>query len=691
MTDPDPFDAPAMPGGAAGIARDRYGRPLVTPPGGGKPMAYTRATTIAGILDDRYNLELWKLRQVASGLSRRRDLVALAAAQSTAYATAVERENAEDEKAAKRALDKICGDAMDAAASGAAANLGSALHQFIDEINQGREPVIPADLRNDVDAYRNVMRDWDVVASEQFLVLDELKVAGTADVIGRHRKTGTLAVMDLKGLALDTPIPTPEGWTTMGAIEVGAQVFGSDGQVAAVTAKSETKQIGTYVVTFSDGEQIVCDREHLWWTFSGTNNGVESVTGIEEIAATMFDERGQRQHRVPTALPLDLPIADLPIDAYLLGAWLGDGHNRSGVISKGRDLFSILEADGHALGVEQINTRTDLCIARTVIGLTGKLRAANLLHNKHIPASYLRAAVDQRLRLLQGLMDTDGCWNRPRQRAVFSSTDKQLALEVEELACSLGLSPHFAEVPMFGFGKHVTSYVVDFHPQDLTVFRLPRKAELATDLRSSRRAKRRIIKTVTRGPDVETACIAVDSSNSTYLCGRRMIPTHNTGRHAVTFGQTSIAMQLALYSRGVIYHPDTGEREPILVDQDKAVVIHLPIGTGQCTLHETDIAQGWEAVQHALWVRTWRKHRNLVQALAFAKMDDDAPVTATPAPARQVRPVSWPTAIANSENVPTLERNYLDAVASGCDSAELIPLCVKRKAEIIGTPTTSVA
>ena len=61
--------------------RDRYKRYLIAPRDGGKAKAYTRATTVAEVLDDRYNLELWKMRQVAVGLTRRNDLLLKVAAE----------------------------------------------------------------------------------------------------------------------------------------------------------------------------------------------------------------------------------------------------------------------------------------------------------------------------------------------------------------------------------------------------------------------------------------------------------------------------------------------------------------------------------------------------------------------------------------------------------------------------------
>lgn len=68
-----------------------------------------------------------------------------------------------------------------------------------------------------------------------------------------------------KALALDTPLATPEGWTTMGQVQVGDRLFDEQGQICQVTYVTEVMYgHPCYRVRFSDGEEIVCDRDHLW-------------------------------------------------------------------------------------------------------------------------------------------------------------------------------------------------------------------------------------------------------------------------------------------------------------------------------------------------------------------------------------------------------------------------------------------
>lgn len=78
-------------------------------------------------------------------------------------------------------------------------------------------------------------------------------------ILSEARKNG-------KGLALDTPIPTPSGWTTMGAIQCGDTLFDERGEQCKVTFVSDLRFLDCYEIEFSNGEKIVCDGDHLWLT-----------------------------------------------------------------------------------------------------------------------------------------------------------------------------------------------------------------------------------------------------------------------------------------------------------------------------------------------------------------------------------------------------------------------------------------
>lgn len=91
-----------------------------------------------------------------------------------------------------------------------------------------------------------------------------------------------------------------------------------------------------------------------------------------------------------------------------------------------------------------------------------------------------------------------------------------------------------------------------------------------------------------------------------------MIADLKTGAD-LAYSWGTIAVQLACYANAAtLYNGRTKKHEPMPdVDKDVALVIHLPSGKASCTLHFVDIKAGWEAAQHAAWVRQWRKRKDL--------------------------------------------------------------------------------
>jgi hypothetical protein len=159
------FDPPA-----GTIPRDRWNRPLVTPPDGGKAVAYTRCTTFVDCLEDKYNLQQWQLRQCAIGLADRADLL---------MAVSAHRDD-------KKALNGITDKAMEAAASSAASTTGTAVHALCERVDRGQPlGIVPPQARRDVEAYQAATSFLEHIHIEQFTVCDDLKIGGTPDRVVR--------------------------------------------------------------------------------------------------------------------------------------------------------------------------------------------------------------------------------------------------------------------------------------------------------------------------------------------------------------------------------------------------------------------------------------------------------------------------------------------------------------------------
>jgi len=109
----------------------------------------------------------------------------------------------------------------------------------------------------------------------------ELCLKGTIDLI--TEVDDHLEVVDWKGLALETPIPTSAGWSTMEEVEVGDTVFDQYGNQVEIIGKSKVKYLQSYEVLFDDNTRVICDCEHLWQLNDGSTVGVLDLKEDDEI------------------------------------------------------------------------------------------------------------------------------------------------------------------------------------------------------------------------------------------------------------------------------------------------------------------------------------------------------------------------------------------------------------------------
>jgi replicative DNA helicase len=442
-----------------------------------------------------------------------------------------------------------------------------------------------------------------------------------------------------KALGIGTPIPTPDGWTTMGALTVGDKVFDDQGRPCAVTFATPV-MLGhdCYEVVFSDGERIIADADHQWqvWDHAARKSLVHYASGrkvprdrnpyrgtyrlpggrwaarghldhrprhlgvfderedarraaesfrvehghvrrdqpkivtTRQMAESVLAEGGRRlNYSIPTCGALQYERRDLPLDAYVLGAWLGDGDTRRAIVTCGdREIVQELTAAGHrvrehpvANGIVRISfpaesiqgqrrrgggstaTADELRVSSSTIGTASRgptwrrarrpptvieiLRELGVLGNKHVPRIYMEADVEQRLALLQGLMDTDGSIDK-NGHAEFCSTSRCLADDALELARGLGIKAQFSTGRAMLNGRDCgPRYRVRFKT-DRPVFRLPRKAARLPRLGPRPACRSRFVREVRPIESVPVRCIRVDSPGHLFLAGRGCVPTHNT-------------------------------------------------------------------------------------------------------------------------------------------------------------------
>ena len=364
----------------------------------------------------------------------------------------------------------------------------------------------------------------------------------------------------------------------MGELKVGDQVFAVDGSIANITYVSPIELAeDSFAVAFDSGEIIECDGEHLWKTmtdkervsvlrlndefrekrkinrpsrakkFKKNRGSSINVTRMNkervyeyldppdgqvrttyEILETLFVRENRVNHSVAICEPLQIPKDDFVYDPYLVGMFLGDGCSTSGTIGcLEEDMNEMLQH----VKVKEYSKRDDPRKQKQFTIVRFKnflpfLKRMNLYKNKHIPISYLRTSIEDRVELLRGLMDTDGTCNA-NGRCNISLSNKRLIDDVRELVSSLGIKSSISIKKVKGYGD---SYCLHFRPQ-FPVFHLSRKLErqnLTLSKKVGQSSLRRYITSVYPIEPKLMRCIAIDHPSHLYLAGKTLIPTHNT-------------------------------------------------------------------------------------------------------------------------------------------------------------------
>ena len=333
-----------------------------------------------------------------------------------------------------------------------------------------------------------------------------------------------------KALALDTPLPTPSGWTTMGRVAPGDLLLGADGAPVRVVATSEVMRgRPCYQVEFSDGEVIVADESHQWVTWTSHAAGFvppQVVTTGEMAAALRCPEPGGRSRfAVAMPRPLDLPEADLSVPPHALGAAL------AGRVAERVPAGAVAVRAGLPIAQSTRSVSVDCAIGRA--------------GNGRIPAAYLRASLAQRRELLAGLLGVQ----RVTGPAHLELASEGLAADVRELIHGLGYQSTVTAAPP---GRRVIRFT-DALPW-------------------------RYVVAVRPVASVPVRCVQVGNADHLYLAGRAMIPTHNSAL-ALDFARSAtIRHQLPT----VVFSLEMGRNEITmrLLSAEARVPMHV-MRTGQ--------------------------------------------------------------------------------------------------------------
>lgn len=379
---------------------------------------------------------------------------------------------------------------------------------------------------------------------------------------GIHEVIVTGAMGIGKAQPLTARVLTPTGWRAMGDVQVGDVLVNPEGGTTRVVGVHPQGVKPVYRVTFSDGAETECCDDHLWEVQTPSQryrSGASQVLALKDMRERLHDPSGNRRFFVPMVAPVEMaPSAPLPMDPYALGVLLGDGGLTNAtprVTSADPEILDGLAA-GLPTGVglrraSKYDYRITTRPLRRVNPLTEHLRDLGLQglgsHEKFIPATYLTAAMPDRLAILQGLFDTDG--SAAGSCVEYTSTSRRLVDGVRELVHSLGgtarvqsRTTHYTYRGQRKRGK-VSYRLFAILPAGIAPFRLHRKLDAYTP--GEKYGPSRSIEAVTAVGSVPCQCIQVDSPRGLYVTDDHIV-THNTALAMMTVAYKIYLVSLLL-------------------------------------------------------------------------------------------------------------------------------------------------
>lgn len=345
---------------------------------------------------------------------------------------------------------------------------------------------------------------------------------------------------------VDDHVLTPDGWVKYRDLRVGDLVIGQNGRPTEILGVYPQGVVPVSRVTFSDRSSIVVGDEHLWRVQSRKQIRLHSMNSHVWTTRELAHKRlrladGSFNYRIPMVEPVQYEKRDLPLDPYLLGVLLANGYlvkpifttNDTGVVDEVRRRNPSLLVTEHQGGDARRWYVSGVQVRRNpVIGALRDLGLEGLTsHHKFVPEIYLRSTSEDRILLLQGLLDCDGGAGTNSEvtpyhhkgNAQYFTRSGQLACGVQELAQSLGGTASISQSMGEGGINYRVSIVL---PRRIQPF-LACQAKLDRWESRGHREPLRSIVSIEPAGEAEGICIRVAAEDHLYVTEQHIV-THNT-------------------------------------------------------------------------------------------------------------------------------------------------------------------
>lgn len=370
-----------------------------------------------------------------------------------------------------------------------------------------------------------------------------------------------------KAQPLSAKIYQPDGYTTMGDIQVGDTIITPTGIEASVIGTFPQGRLDIYTITFHDGSTTECCLDHLWECYYVNDPSISKKASKHVINTKRIIEllkhNDVSKNKYDISIPLisgyDQPSKHVPIDPYLLGVLLGDGSligPSPRITSADPQIIAECEAvliAGYQLKLIK-NTEIEYVLScknpTNHGGTTGKPKNAYSVQlsqlglsgkksmDKFIPTTYQRMSLDQNWELIRGLMDTDGTCDK-KGHVSYCTSSERLATQLQQILWSVGCTCTItSDMPKHTYNdtdntgvQHYTLHIAHNNGTK-QFFKLNRKRDRGTSTFAENHNRgditlRRRIRSIEYTSTEEAKCIQIDDPNHLYITDDYIV-THNT-------------------------------------------------------------------------------------------------------------------------------------------------------------------
>ena len=235
-------------------------------------------------------------------------------------------------------------------------------------------------------------------------------------------------------------------------IVIGDLIMGDDSTPRKVLNLGRGQE-EMYKITLNNGDSFVCNKSHILSLkrhyFHCRKKEMYITTKNISVANYLLSSDSFKHGYKAYKNSVEYPHKEVSIDPYFLGLWLGDGTSNSVAITTAdKEIIDFLQGYAFELGLEcrlDVLPNNNAKYVRITTGYQGgrhkwslqkELRKLGVLGNKHIPEEYLVNDRETRMKLLAGLIDSDGNINNNNYE--FCNKNESLIDAVRRLALSLG-------------------------------------------------------------------------------------------------------------------------------------------------------------------------------------------------------------------------------------------------------------